>query len=235
MQPSATLFEASGTTSDSENAIVRPKPRQRSQAPAGELKEKRFGVGSWKSSSQSGHRSRLLNFSSAASAPSSAIRMTDSSPLPFSKAASRDSAMRARFVSAKATRSCATRNRPSGSSTMRRYPCFSSRASVSSREKLDGMATRKTISAREPAKPAVCSLPKTLSGVSTVIALPQPGQKRRARLAKSSLRWSLSSVIVPTVERDVRTGLIWRMAMAGGMPSTESTSGGSMRSRNMRA
>ncbi len=37
---------------------------------------------------------------------------------------------------------------------------------------------------------------------------------------KSSFRWSLSSVIVPTVERELRTGLVWSMAIAGGTPST---------------
>ena len=36
----------------------------------------------------------------------------------------------------------------------------------------------------------------------------------------SSFRWSLSSVIVPTVERELRTGLVWSMAIAGGTPST---------------
>jgi hypothetical protein len=53
--------------------------------------------------------------------------------------------------------------------------------------------------------------------------------------AKSSFRWSLISVIVPTVEREVRTGLVWSMAIAGGMPSIASTCGLSMRSRNWRA
>ena len=53
--------------------------------------------------------------------------------------------------------------------------------------------------------------------------------------ANSSLRWSFSSVIVPTVERELRTGLVWSMAMAGGTPSTLSTAGLSMRSRNWRA
>ena len=53
--------------------------------------------------------------------------------------------------------------------------------------------------------------------------------------ANSSFRWSFSSVIVPTVEREVRTGLVWSIAIAGGMPSTRSTLGLSMRSRNCRA
>ncbi len=56
-----------------------------------------------------------------------------------------------------------------------------------------------------------------------------------AARANSSFRWSFSSVIVPTVLRLVRTGLVWSMAMAGGTPSTRSTAGRSMRSRNCRA
>ena len=43
------------------------------------------------------------------------------------------------------------------------------------------------------------------------------------------------SLAVPTVEREVRTGLVWSMAIAGGMPSTASTCGLSIRSRNCRA
>jgi hypothetical protein len=41
--------------------------------------------------------------------------------------------------------------------------------------------------------------------------------------------------MVPTVERDVRTGLVWSMAIAGGIPEMESTCGLSIRSRNWRA
>src|SRR6218665_3558740 len=53
--------------------------------------------------------------------------------------------------------------------------------------------------------------------------------------ANSSFRWSFNSVIVPTVERLDRTGLVWSIAIAGGTPSTLSTAGRSMRSRNWRA
>jgi hypothetical protein len=59
--------------------------------------------------------------------------------------------------------------------------------------------------------------------------------EQRRRTPNSSFRWSLSSVIVPTVERELRTGLVWSMAIAGGTPSTWSTAGRSMRSRNCRA
>ena len=37
------------------------------------------------------------------------------------------------------------------------------------------------------------------------------------------------------LERELRTGLVWSMAMAGGTPSTLSTAGLSMRSKNCRA
>ena len=38
--------------------------------------------------------------------------------------------------------------------------------------------------------------------------------------------------MVPTVERELRTGLVWSIAMAAGTPSTLSTAGRSMRSKN---
>ena len=72
----------------------------------------------------------------------------------------------------------------------------------------------------------------TFSGVSRRTGSPQPLQWSVAVRANSSLMWSLSSVIVPTVEREARTGLVWSIAMAGGMPSMRSTRGLSMRSRN---
>jgi hypothetical protein len=71
--------------------------------------------------------------------------------------------------------------------------------------------------------------------VSRRTGFPQPRQNNCAARAKRSLRWSFNSVIVPTVEREVLTGLVWSMAMAGGMPSMRSTFGLSMRSRNCRA
>ena len=46
------------------------------------------------------------------------------------------------------------------------------------------------------------------SGVSRRTARPQPRQKSRPARAKRSLMWSFSSVMVPTVEREVRTGLV---------------------------
>src|SRR5258708_13517587 len=70
---------------------------------------------------------------------------------------------------------------------------------------------------------------------SLVTGLPQPLQYSLAARANSSLRWSFSSVMVPTVEREVRTGLVWSMAIAGGMPSTASTWGFSILSWNLRA
>ena len=73
-----------------------------------------------------------------------------------------------------------------------------------------------------------------LSGESRRTSLPHFPQNRREARAKSSFRWSFSSVIVPTVDREVRTGLVWSIAMAGGMPSILSTRGLSILSRNCR-
>jgi|GEM_PF-4543437 len=79
------------------------------------------------------------------------------------------------------------------------------------------------------------SLSKTLSGVSRVTSLPQPPQYSVAARANRSFTKSVISVIVPTVEREVLTGFVWLMAMAGGMPEILSARGLSMRSRNWRA
>ena len=57
-----------------------------------------------------------------------------------------------------------------------------------------------------------------VSGVSRRIERPQPRQNNCAVRANKSFRWSFSSVMVPTVEREVRTGLVWSIAIAGGMP-----------------
>ena len=46
------------------------------------------------------------------------------------------------------------------------------------------------------------------SGVSRRTGSPQPEQWSSAVRANRSLMWSFSSVIVPTVEREVRTGLV---------------------------
>ncbi len=73
------------------------------------------------------------------------------------------------------------------------------------------------------------------SAESRLTGRAQPRQCSVPARAKSSFRWSFSSVIVPTVEREVRTGLVWSIAIAGGMPSMASTCGLSMRSRNCRA
>ena len=62
-----------------------------------------------------------------------------------------------------------------------------------------------------------------------------PSQTVRPARAKSSRRWSWISVAVATVERGLRESVRWRMAIAGQMPSTSSTRGFSIRSRNCRA
>jgi hypothetical protein len=76
---------------------------------------------------------------------------------------------------------------------------------------------------------------KIESGESRRTRLPHWRQESEAVRANSSFRWSLISVIVPTVEREVRTGFVWSMAIAGGTPSIASTCGLSIRSRNCRA
>jgi hypothetical protein len=70
---------------------------------------------------------------------------------------------------------------------------------------------------------------------STRTGLPHPRQWSVAALAKSSFRWSVSSVIVPTVDRDVRTGFACSTATAGGRSSIRSACGRGIRSRNCRA
>ena len=45
-------------------------------------------------------------------------------------------------------------------------------------------------------------------GESRRTGAPQPRQCSVAARANSSFRWSFSSVMVPTVEREVRTGLV---------------------------
>jgi hypothetical protein len=99
-----------------------------------------------------------------------------------------------------------------------------------------GNSTGKVTTRRgSPSAASARSCAKMVSGVSwrtgCAVALSNSWPAR----ANSSLRWSFSSVMVPTVERDERTGLVWSIAMAGGTPSTLSTAGLSMRSRNWRA
>ena len=55
-----------------------------------------------------------------------------------------------------------------------------------------------------------------------------------ARWANHTLNQSQSSVMVPTVEREVRTALPWRMATEGRMFSAPSRAGAGSSSRNWR-
>ena len=75
----------------------------------------------------------------------------------------------------------------------------------------------------------------TLAADSRRTSSPHPSQTVRPARAKSSRRWSWISVAVATVERGLRDSVRWRMAIAGQMPSTSSTRGFSIRSRNCRA
>ena len=234
-QPCAIDLRGSGTTSASETPITRPNPRQCGHAPTGELNEKRFGDGSSNASPQSGHSSRVEYLSASPSERSSASGTTSAAPRPREKAVSIASQRRARRASSTRTASTSTRNRPPPHSRTRVKPCDERSASASSRGTDAGIPTSNATIARPPPRPRRRRSSKTESGVAGTISRPQRGQKSRAQEAKSCLTWSCSSVIVPTVERELRTGLPWRMAMAGGMPSTESTSGGGRRSRNCRA
>ena len=98
----------------------------------------------------------------------------------------------------------------------------------------DGTVTGKHTTRRgSPAAARARRSAAMLTAESRRTGLPQ--QRAGVRHAYSSLKWSASSVIVPTVEREVRTGLVWSIAIAGGTPSIRSTCGLSMRSRNWRA
>ena len=66
-------------------------------------------------------------------------------------------------------------------------------------------------------------------------SLPLTGEYVRPILAKISRRKSYTSVVVATVERGLRTLTFCSMAMAGGTPSMESTSGLFILPRNWRA
>ena len=78
------------------------------------------------------------------------------------------------------------------------------------------------------------------SGKSSLVfdTLYAEGQRRYVETFSAYARQFLDRMdkpAVPTVERELRTGLVWSMAIAGGTPSTLSTAGLSMRSRNWRA
>ena len=114
-------------------------------------------------------------------------------------------------------------------------PWEDNKASASSAGTDAGTATSNATTNRRPPSPRASRSPKTESGEAGTISRPHAGQNSRAQLAKRSLKRSFSSVIVPTVERELRMELVWRIAIAGGMPSTASTAGGGSRSRNWRA
>src|SRR5581483_9537125 len=62
MAPSLSVFASSGTMRPKSMPITRPKPRQVSHAPSGELNENRLGIGSRYERSQSGQWSALEYF-----------------------------------------------------------------------------------------------------------------------------------------------------------------------------
>ena len=73
-----------------------------------------------------------------------------------------------------------------------------------------------------------------IPGPCVVMASPEAGSISPARWANHTLNQSHSSVIVPTVERDVRTELPWRIATEGRTFSAASRSGAGSSSRNWR-
>ncbi len=75
----------------------------------------------------------------------------------------------------------------------------------------------------------------TLAAESRRTSSPHPSHTVRPARAKSRRRWSWISVAVATVERGLRDRVRCRIAIAGQIPSTSSTLGFSMRSRNWRA
>ena len=115
----------------------------------------------------------------------------------------------------------------------RRKPEAIKPARASAHGRFSGSGSAKVTSTRVPSGAAAVAL-HTDSAVSRCTGWPHWRQCRTPILANSSFRWSCSSVIVPTVERDVLTELPWLMAIAGRMPSMRSTCGLSMRSRNCR-
>ena len=70
------------------------------------------------------------------------------------------------------------------------------------------------------------------SGPRGTITWPLAGSTSSARCANQTLNQSQSSVIVPTVERDVRTALPCLMATDGRTFSAESSAGEGSSSRN---
>jgi hypothetical protein len=94
-------------------------------------------------------------------------------------------------------------------------------------------STGATISTRVAAGSAAISR-SALSGSSRSTRPPQVGHEHSPTCVYSRRRWSLISVIVPTVERALRMVFFCASATAGGMLLMKSTSGRSMRSRNMR-
>src|SRR5574343_264089 len=122
------------------------------------------------------------------------------------------------------------------SACTREKPLACSHCSSCSAVVLAGSATGKVTTRRgSPAAAArAARSARLVSGLSWGTGCAVCRSNSCAARANSSLRWSLSSVIVPTVERLVRTGVVWAIAVAGGTPSTVSTAGRSRRARNWR-
>ena len=100
---------------------------------------------------------------------------------------------------------------------------------------LAGNSTGKVMTQRGSPTLKACSCAKMVCALSCFTASAVCLSNNCAARANNNFKWSFSSVMVPTVERELRTGLVWSMAIAAGTPSTLSTAGLSMRSKNCRA
>ena len=99
--------------------------------------------------------------------------------------------------------------------------------------RLSGLATRKHSSSVAAAW-AACVLAQMVCGLSSSTFSPVAGSKQSATWLNHTFAKSVSSVMVPTVEREVLTVLVCSMAIDGRMFSIESTLGLSSSSRNCR-
>ncbi len=205
------------------------------------MKESEPGVGRSTAFSHFGQTGRACRVSMRP-APSPSASSTHAVPPPSAKDVSMASTRRWRSVSLAMSRSATTRRLPpasSGSSpsdmSMVRPPTralmkpFLRSSETASLARPLPRSTVKPTSSFAPSCPAIMrSAARTGSDGTT--STPQSGQWSRPMRANKSLRWSLSSVAVPTVERLPRTGFFCSSAIAGRMFLMASRSGRSMRS-----
>ena len=125
--------------------MMRPKPRQVSQAPTGELNENSDGTGSRYEISQSAQcRSvEYFHLSTDCGGSASSTTCSDTRPRPTRSAVSSDSITRARSALPRRNRSCTTSSVSPTRSCTRVYPCDSSSLRISASLKFLGTETGK--------------------------------------------------------------------------------------------